>query len=152
MIVLKDTEIKKIAKEKNIVLVGGCFDILHPAHIEFLKRAKEKGDLLVLFLESDENVKRLKGKKRPLYNQNTRAVNLSNLSVVDYVILLKTPDSPQYYYNLVNLLHPAIIAVTKGDPLIDVKIKQAEEVNGKVEIVMERDKGHSSTALAMHKK
>ena len=147
MTIIKDTEIKKI-KEKNVVLVGGCFDILHPAHIEFLKRAKEQGDLLVILLESDGNVKRLKGEKRPVYNQNTRAVNLSNLSIVDYVILLKTPDNPQYYYNLVNLLRPAIIAVTKDDPLIDIKTKQAEGVNGKVEIVIDRDKQYSSSALA----
>lgn len=147
MIIIKDTEIKKIAKEKNIVLVGGCFDILHPGHIEFLKKTKKKGNFLVVFLESDENVKRLKGENRPVYNQEERAKNLSLLKSVDVVVTLSYPNSPKYYYNLVNLLHPDIIAVTKGDPLLEVKKDQANMVDGKVEIVMERNEKHSSTRI-----
>lgn len=148
MIIINDTEIGNVGKNKNIVLVGGCFDIIHPGHIEFLKKAKEKGNFLVVLLESDKNVKRLKGENRPVHYQKERAKNLSLIEGVDVIVMLSYPDSPKYYYNLVNLLHPAIIAVTKDDPLIDIKMKQAEEVNGKVEIVMERNKEHSSTTLA----
>jgi rfaE bifunctional protein nucleotidyltransferase chain/domain len=144
--IIKDIEVSKLSKGK-IVLVGGCFDILHPAHIEFLRLSKKEGDILVILLESDTNIKKNKGEKRPLNNQDTRAENLSKLSEVDYVILLKTPDSSQYYYNLVKSIRPDIIAVTKGDPLLSVKKEQATIVGGKVVEVMERDIRHSSSEL-----
>lgn len=144
--ILRDTEIETI-KGKKIVLVGGCFDILHPAHNKFLKLSKQEGDFLVVLLESDENIKKLKGKTRPVNNQYTRAQNLSNSDNVDYVILLTTPNSSEYYYNLVKSLRPDIIAVTKGDPLITVKKDQAKLVGGKVVEVMERNLKHSSTEL-----
>lgn len=144
--ILKDTEISVIINS-GIVLVGGCFDVIHPAHQKFLRLSKEQGKILVVLLESDENIKKLKGAKRPLNNQFTRAENLSALSFVDYIVLLTTPTSSQYYYNLVKLLQPDIIAVTKGDPLLSVKREQAKMVSGKVIEVMERDTMHSSTAL-----
>ena len=144
--ILKDLEIKKITNKK-IVLVGGCFDILHPSHHEFLKRAKQLGNILVVLLESDENIRKLKGKGRPVNNQFTRAQNLSNSDNVDHVILLSTPNSSGYYYNLVKSLRPDIIAVTKGDPFIKVKKDQAKLVGGKVVEVMERNLQHSSTEL-----
>ncbi len=145
--ILKDTEIAKLSKLNKIVLVGGCFDVIHPAHKEFLEKSKQQGDFLVVLLESDENIKKLKGKDRPLNNQNTRAENLSILPFVDHIILLKMPASSQYYYNLVNLLEPDIIAVTHNDPLLSVKKDQAKMVNGKVVEVMKRDTKHSSTSL-----
>ena len=132
---------------KGVVLVGGCFDIIHAAHIKFLRLSKEQGKILVVLLESDANIRKLKGKNRPLNNQNTRAENLSKIEYVDYIILLKKPTSSDYYYNLVKLIQPDIIAVTSGDPLISVKKIQAEEVSGRVVEVMTRDKNHSSTLL-----
>ena len=143
-IILQDSHIKQI-NNKNIVLIGGCFDIIHPGHIQFLESSKKYGDILILLLESDENIKKIKGESRPLNNQVTRAENLSKLEIVDYIILLKTPKSSNYYYNLVNLLRPAIIAVTVGDPLLEIKKDQAKIVGGKVVEVMERDTRHSST-------
>jgi len=131
----------------SVVLVGGCFDIIHAAHIKFLRLSKEQGKILVVLLESDANIRKLKGKNRPLNNQNTRAENLSKIEYVDYIILLKKPTSSNYYYNLVKLIQPDIIAVTSGDPLISVKKIQAEEVSGRVVEVMKRDKNHSSTLL-----
>src|SRR3989344_8872455 len=91
--IIKPEDSIKISKEfreqgKRIVLVGGCFDILHLGHIKFLESAKKLGDCLFVLLENDESVLRLKGKDRPINNQTERAQDLSSLSIVDYVVLL----------------------------------------------------------------
>ncbi len=75
-------------KREKVVLAGGCFDVLHPGHVIFLQKAKKEGDILVVLLESDEKVKRLKGDGRPIHTQEKRAENLSALKVVDFVVLL----------------------------------------------------------------
>lgn len=147
MPVIHDHELHKIGDGK-IVVAGGCFDILHPAHVEFLKKAKALGDNLVILLESDENIKKLKGQNRPLNSQNTRAENLSKLSIADYIILLSIPETQDYYYNLVKLLQPAIIAVTEGDPLLGIKKEQAKLVGGKVVTVMSRNEKYSTSKIA----
>ncbi len=134
-------------KAEGIVLVGGCFDIIHPAHLKFLELSKKQGKNLVVLLESDERIKQLKGEKRPVNNQYVRAQNLTNLPFVDYVVLLSPPPSSEYYYNLVKSLEPDIIAVTSGDPLIAIKNEQAKMVSAKVVEVMKRDTRHSSTDL-----
>ncbi len=144
--VVDDNEITKI-KSKNIVLVGGCFDIIHPGHLKFLELSKQQGKTLVVLLESDERIKQLKGNDRPVNPQTLRAKNLANLRFVDYVVLLSSSTSSEYYYNLVKLLEPDIIAVTAGDPLLSVKKAQAKTVSGKVVEVMKRDSRHSSTEL-----
>lgn len=127
------------------VLAGGCFDVLHPAHSTFLNNAKEKGNILIILLESDENIKKTKGDNRPLNRQITRAENLSKLGIVDIIILLEMPTSSEYYYNLVKSLRPDIIAVTSGDPLLDIKKDQAHLVQGEVVEVMKRDNRYSTT-------
>jgi len=144
--IINDNNFSSIPKE-GVVLVGGCFDIIHTAHLKFLRLSKEQGMILTVLLESDENIKKLKGKDRPVNNQITRAENLSKLESVDYIILLKKPTSSNYYENIVKSIQPDIIAVTKGDPLLSVKKLQAEEVNGKVIEVMERNNEFSSTKL-----
>jgi len=96
----------------KVVLVGGCFDILHYGHIYFLKRAKKLGDMLVVALESDENTRKLKGLKRPIHSQSQRAEMLKSLKFVDKVICL--PPVPDYR-QLIIKVKPQIIAVTYGD-------------------------------------
>lgn len=149
--IVRDNELQTITGEKKVI-VGGCFDILHPGHFEFLRRAKAEGDTLIIFLESDENIMRLKGKGHPINSQFVRAQNLVEATRVDYVLLLKTPDSDEYYYNLVKLTRPAIIAVTENDPFIEVKKDQVGLVGGKVVSVMPRDTRYSSSALIQKKK
>lgn len=133
--------------DNKIVLTGGCFDILHNAHIEFLVNAKKKGDFLVLLLESDENIKKLKGKNRPVNNFEKRAENLEALGFIDLIVKLSPKVSDSYYFNLTKLIAPDIIAITKNDPQISNKKEQAELSGGKVEVVMDRDENHSSTKL-----
>lgn len=143
-------EIEKIKAQGSIVLVGGCFDILHAGHKEFLKNAKKLGNVLLVLLESDESVKKRKGENRPVNTQNARATILTALESVDYVIPIPTFKHDQDYYKLTKLLEPAIIAVTENDPLLKVKQDQAKMVGGKVVEVIERIPNKSTTQLVQN--
>lgn len=101
---------------KSTVLVGGCFDILHPGHIIFLEKAKQAGDILIILLESDAKVKQLKGINRPIHSQNERAKVLSAIRFVDYIVLLPTIKQDRFYEQLTAKIAPDIIAATEGDP------------------------------------
>jgi len=114
------------------VLVGGCFDILHYGHIQFLKSAKALGDYLVVALESDKNIRRMKGKNRPIFGQNERSEMLLSLKFVDEVIILRDEMTDKDYMDLVTRVRPLSIAVTAGDPIIEKKRKQAESVGAKL--------------------
>lgn len=96
------------------VLVGGCFDILHFGHIHFLREAKKLGNYLVIALESDIGVKKLKGIARPIHNENQRKEILESLKFVDEVIILKDKMTDEDYKHLVDKIKPQIIAITKG--------------------------------------
>jgi rfaE bifunctional protein nucleotidyltransferase chain/domain len=116
------------SKKEVKVLVGGCFDIIHYGHIRFLKKAKALGDYLVVALESDKNIKRLKGEKRPIHGQNQRREMLESLHFVDQVIVLADEMKDEDYWKLVKVVNPQVIAVTAGDPIIEKKRKQAQEI------------------------
>lgn len=96
------------------MLVGGCFDVLHPGHVIFLEKAKKAGDKLVVLLESDEKVRQLKGSNRPVHNQKERARVLSALKSVDQVILLPEIKDDHAYDEIILKIRPDIIAITKG--------------------------------------
>jgi len=72
-------------KGKQVVLANGCFDLIHIGHIRYLKESKKKGDVLVVALNSDSSVRKLKGKGRPILNENERAEIISSFSFVDYI-------------------------------------------------------------------
>ncbi len=118
--------------KKKIVLAGGCFDILHFGHIHYLKNAKALGDHLVVAIESDANIKKLKGEKRPFHNQNQRKEILESLSFVNEVIILKDKMSDSDYEELVLSVYPHVVAVTQGDPILEKKKNHATKVNAKV--------------------
>lgn len=111
-------KLKEILNKKNngkkIVFTNGCFDILHRGHVEYLQKAKELGDLLVLGLNSDSSVKRLKGESRPINNEKDRAIILSALECVDYIIIFEE-DTP---LELIKNLKPDIL-VKGGDYKIE---------------------------------
>jgi D-beta-D-heptose 7-phosphate kinase/D-beta-D-heptose 1-phosphate adenosyltransferase len=98
-------KIEKISKHKNIVFTNGCFDILHSAHIKNLQFAKSNGDILVVGLNSDESIKRLKGPDRPINNISERSTILSLFDFVDYIIIF-SDDTP---LNIIKLLKPNIM-------------------------------------------
>lgn len=101
---MEDIE-KRINK---IVFTNGCFDILHRGHVEYLQKSKALGDLLVVGINSDASVKRLKGNSRPINNEQDREFMLKSLKCVDEVLVFNE-DTP---LNIIESLRPNII--TKG--------------------------------------
>ena len=128
---------------RKVVFTNGCFDILHAGHVHCLERAKSFGDRLVVGLNSDDSVRRLKGKKRPVMNQSDRAAILSALECVDLVVAFDE-DTP---LELIRALKPAVL-VKGGDysPQDVVGRDMVEEWGGRVEIVPVLD-GKSTTGI-----
>lgn len=118
--------------QKKKVLAGGVFDILHYGHVHFLREAKKLGDYLVVAIESDANVARLKGPTRPIHSQSQRKEMLDALKFVDEVIVLKDKMMDEDYNDLVARVRPLIIAVTAGDPILDKKKAQADSIGATV--------------------
>lgn len=129
--------------EHKIVFTNGCFDILHLGHVTYLEQAKERGDILIVGLNSDASVKRLKGAKRPIKDELSRASILAALSSVDIVIIFGE-DTP---IDLIRAVSPDIL-VKGGDYKKEniVGAKFVEENGGTVEIIPFLE-GHSSTDL-----
>jgi rfaE bifunctional protein nucleotidyltransferase chain/domain len=94
----------------KIVFTNGCFDLIHLGHIDYLSKAYELGDILIVGLNSDESVRKLKGVGRPVQNQETRAKILASFFFVSYVIVFNE-DTP---YRLINEVQPDIL-VKGGD-------------------------------------
>ncbi len=101
-------DLKKL--NKKIVFTNGCFDILHVGHVSYLQTAKSFGDILILGLNSDNSIKRIKGESRPINSQMDRAIILSALEMVDFVVIFDE-DTP---YELISLIKPDIL-VKGGD-------------------------------------
>lgn len=133
---------------KKIVLAGGVFDILHVGHIKFLEAAKKRGDVLLILLENDENVKIYKGKNRPINSQDDRALVLSSLRSVDYVIKLQNIKNNEDYDKLIIRLKPDIIAATKKSEQITHIQRQAKLIDAEIALVVNRISDKSTTNLA----
>lgn len=102
--------LEKIRHGRKIVFTNGCFDLLHVGHIRYLSEARAQGDLLVVGLNSDASVRRLKGEERPIQHEDDRGEILAALSCVDFVTLF-TEDTPE---NLIKKVRPDIL-VKGGD-------------------------------------
>jgi len=126
--------LKKILKRlreqnKRIVFTNGCFDIIHAGHVRVLKKSKKKGDVLIVGLNSDKSVRKIKGKKRPIMNERDRALILDSIKYVDYVVLFDE-ETP---YNLIKEIEPDVLvkgADYKRDEVVgaDIVIKKGGEV------------------------
>lgn len=132
---------------KKVVLVGGCFDILHPGHVIFLEKAKKAGDKLVILLESDKKVKMLKGANRPVHTQKQRAKILKALKYVDMVVNLPFIEDEREYDQIIKKIKPDIIAATSG--LGDTKHleRSAKLVGAKLKYVTGILGNHSSSRI-----
>ena len=119
--------LQKIQQEgKKIVFTNGCFDLLHPGHVNYLEQAKALGDILVVAINSDQSVRRLKGNDRPILDQNIRSIMLAALRWVDYVTIFDDPDP----LKLIALLEPDIL-VKGGDwRLQDIVGRELVEARG----------------------
>ncbi len=115
MKIIQRDEIPKLKEQwkqngTKVVFTNGCFDILHAGHVRYLQAARELGDCLVLGLNSDASVQRLKGPSRPINSQEDRAEVLSALSAIDYVVIFEEQTAE----NLVREIQPAVY-VKGGD-------------------------------------
>ncbi len=140
--------IRKLKDEKKkIVLVGGCFDIIHPGHILFLEAAKKEGDVLILLLESDENIKKRKGEGRPINSIKNRQIVVSSIGDVDYIIPLVGVTTDEEYDRIMIQIRPEVIAITEGDSQTEKRKKQCESIEAELKVVIKKIDNKSTTAL-----
>ena len=95
---------------EKVVFTNGCFDILHAGHVQYLEEAKSLGEVLIVGLNSDDSVRRLKGETRPVVPEEERAIVLAALACVDYVVIFEE-DTP---YELIRDIQPDVL-VKGGD-------------------------------------
>src|SRR6185369_2774010 len=107
---------------RRVVFTNGCFDLIHPGHINYLQEARRLGDALIVALNSDRSVRELKGEKRPILDQNERAIVMAALDCVDYVTIFDEPTPRE----IIAALLPDIL-VKGGDWGVD-QIVGREEV------------------------
>jgi D-glycero-beta-D-manno-heptose 1-phosphate adenylyltransferase len=114
------------SQHKKLVFTNGCFDILHSGHVDYLSQAKKLGDALVVGLNSDNSVKKIKGEKRPIINELERAILLDNLKCVDYVCFFdeNTPEQ------LINCLIPDVLVKGADWALDNIVGREIVEKNG----------------------
>ena len=126
---------------KKIVFTNGCFDILHVGHIRYLSEAKSLGDILVIGINSDKSVKELKGPSRPINSLSDRALILSELRYVDYVVSFEE----QTPLELIKIIMPDIL-VKGGDYTIETVVGSSEVIHsgGQVKLLQFHN-GYSST-------
>ncbi len=139
--------VKRVAQwqvlNKKVAFTNGCFDILHPGHIASLMEAAQQGDYLIIGLNSDASVKRLKGPERPINSQESRALVLASLAMVDAVVIFEE-DTP---LELIRKIMPDVI-VKGGDYTVD-QIAGAKEViaNGGKVVINPFVEGFSTTNI-----
>ncbi len=147
MIVERQRLVAKVSIErsrgKKIVLANGCFDLFHVGHIRYLQGAKKLGDVLIVGLNSDDQVRKLKGEKRPFMPENERAEIVAAIGCVDYVTIFTEPTVTE----LIRAIRPDFHA--KGTDYTKENVPEREivrEFGGQVAIVGD-PKDHSSTDL-----
>ncbi len=131
------------ARGESIVFTNGCFDLLHPGHIHLLEEAKNLGDRLIVGLNSDASVKRLKGAQRPILAENDRLLILKALSCVDFVILFDE-DTP---IRLIEALRPGVLV--KGSDYLHGQVvgREVVESNGGKVVLVTLMEGYSTTRI-----
>jgi len=137
-------EILKKQGEK-IAFTNGCFDILHVGHVRYLKKAKKTADILVLALNSDSSVRKIKGDKRPLVSQQERAEIMAALEFIDFVTIFNETTP----LKLITLLRPDVLI--KGGDWPEDKIVGREEIKkwgGKLPIIPEIKGKHTTNLIA----
>jgi D-beta-D-heptose 7-phosphate kinase/D-beta-D-heptose 1-phosphate adenosyltransferase len=124
---------------KRIVFTNGCFDIIHSGHIRVFKKCRSLGDIVIVGLNSDSSVRRLKGPKRPINNQKDRAEVVDSIRYVDYVVIFNelTP------YKVIKMIRPDFL-VKGGDYKKDEVV--GREFAGKV-VIVKMLKGRSTTRI-----
>ena len=138
---------EKLSKWKNeglkIVFTNGCFDLLHRGHVEYLAKAKSYGDVLIIGLNSDESVKKLKGPSRPFVNENDRGFILTGLKSVDAVVIFNE-NTPNI---LISKIIPDVLVKGGDYNLEEIVGRDIVEENGGKVVTVDFVKGKSSSSL-----
>jgi len=136
-------EIKKLRKDgKTVVTTNGCFDLIHAGHIQYLEESASLGDILIVGINSDASVKRLKGENRPLQSEGDRVLIMAALKMVDYAFVFPEDDPREFLKIIKPDLH-----VKGGDYTEDILERVVvEDGGGKVAILSFKD-GHSTTSI-----
>jgi D-beta-D-heptose 7-phosphate kinase/D-beta-D-heptose 1-phosphate adenosyltransferase len=129
--VLSRQEIIKVrtqlkSENKKVVFTNGCFDLIHSGHVDYLIKSKQLGDVLIVGLNTDESVRRIKGEKRPILKQDERAFIISNLKPVDYVTFFDE-DTPA---EIIAALIPDILVKGADWSLDKIVGREIVEANG----------------------
>ncbi len=128
-------------QRKRVVFTNGCFDVIHAGHVTLLDQARRLGDRLIVGLNSDASVKRLKGAQRPIFNQADRALVLSSMEMVDYVVIFDE-DEPESLIE--HLLPDTLVKGSDWEQYVSGR-KIVESHGGKV-VLLSLLAGRSSTA------
>ena len=137
-------------EKKKVVFTNGVFDIIHSGHIDYLVKAKALGDILIVGLNSDSSVRRIKGEKRPIVSQTDRAFVLSNLKPVDYVVLFEE-DTP---LEIIKALVPDVlvkgadwsldkiicsdVVLNKGGEVKNISFVNDQSTSGIIDLIVSR--------------
>jgi len=146
--ILGDKELKTLLsywrfKNQKTVFTNGCFDLLHKGHIEYLSKAADLGDVLIVGLNSDKSVQKIKGDDRPVQDESSRSIVLAGLSLVTSVVLFDE-DTP---YELIKKVKPDVLV--KGADYKEEDIVGADIVkeNGGEIVSVELSEGYSTSAI-----
>jgi len=145
---VKLDELKKIRanfkkQNKLVVFTNGCFDILHAGHVDYLSKAKALGDILIVGMNTDNSVKRLKGINRPITSELERAFVILQLKAVDYVVFFDE-DTP---YNLISELIPDVLVKGADWNIDEIVGKDIVESNGGKVLSIKFDVDQSTTKI-----
>ncbi|MCX5702289.1 MAG: D-glycero-beta-D-manno-heptose 1-phosphate adenylyltransferase [Candidatus Omnitrophica bacterium] len=139
-----NTIIKNLkSKGKKIVFTNGCFDLLHYGHLKYLEEAKAKGDILVVAINSDTSVNKIKGDKRPITSEKDRARIIAGLACVDYVVVFKE-ETP---LNVIKILKPDILVKGRDWKADNIVGREVVLKNGGRVSTLSFLKGYSTTNL-----
>ena len=145
----KNAELKKLinslkGENKKIVFTNGVFDILHRGHIDYLSKAADLGDVLIVGLNTDSSVKRLgKGDSRPIQDEESRAVILASIGFVDFVVLFDE-DTP---YDLIKFVEPDVLVKGADYKPEDIVGGDIVKANGGAIVTIDFLEGFSTTSI-----
>lgn len=146
--IISDIELSRLLAiwrfmDKKIVFTNGCFDILHKGHIDYLAKASDYGDVLIIGLNTDNSIKKIKGKERPVQDENSRALILASLNFVTAVVLFDK-ETP---YELIKKVKPDILikgADYTPEEIVGYDIVKSKK--GKI-VTLNYIKGYSTTGI-----
>ena len=130
-------------ENKKIVFTNGCFDIIHRGHVDYLSKAKDLGDILIIGLNTDQSVRKIKGNTRPIQEGNSRAIILASMQFVDAIVFFSEPTP----YTLIKEIQPDILvkgADYKKEDIVGYDI--VSQRGGKVETI-EFIEGYSTSTI-----